>query len=100
MLEKLFTWISGKTSVLYFLARIRNCCRSENVLLFLATWHEPLNPVFILLPIYSCDFEIELSGGLDSGLHCFRCGGTFLCQLDFSCFFSLERIREALNNFR
>jgi hypothetical protein len=42
------------------LVRIRNCCRSENVLLFLATRHEPLNLVLILFTIYSCAFKIEL----------------------------------------
>jgi hypothetical protein len=66
-------------NISFVLLRIRNCCRSENVLLFLATRNEQLNHVFILLPIYSCAFKIELSGGLDSGIHCFRCGGTFLC---------------------
>jgi len=51
----------------------------ENVLLFVATRHEQLNPLFILLTVYSCAFKIELSGGLDSGLHSSRCSRTFLC---------------------
>jgi len=52
----------------------------ENVLLFVATRHEQLNPLFILLTVYSSAFKIELSGGLvDSGLHSSRCSRTFLC---------------------
>jgi len=47
------------------------------MLLLLATRHEPLNPVFILLTIYSCAFKIELSEGLDSGLHSLGAVGHF-----------------------